>query len=269
VSELHEIEHPAIKGILSYLNWDRGIEVHHDGDLPARSGLGSSSSFSAGLLNALYAIKGRRISKLDLAEKIINIEQNVMCEAVGSQDQIAAVYGGFNKIDFLRDGSFHVNPVILPRHKSDELLNHLMLFYTGQSRVAATIAKKKIENINKNYSHLSMIQESVDRAHSILTSGNNDILDFGYLMDDVWMHKRSLSDDVSNKLIDKLYTLALSGGAIGGKVLGAGGGGFMLFFVPPAKKDDVRLALNGYLEVPFNFSFMGSTVTHYDSSEIE
>ena len=268
VTNVNEIQHPAIRGILSYLNWERGLEIHHDGDLPARSGLGSSSSFSAGLLNALYAIQGQRISKLRLAKEIIDIEQNFIGEAVGSQDQIAAVYGGFNKIDFLRDGGFVVNPVILTKNRLTDFQNHLMLFYTGQSRIAATIAKKKIENISKNRDHLKVIQESVDRAYSILTSDSSDLLDFGHLMHEVWGHKKSLSEDVSNKLIDKLYSLARLNGAVGGKVLGAGGGGFMLFFVPPDKKDSVRLALNGYLEVPFNFSYIGSAVTHYDTASV-
>jgi len=268
VNEISQIRHPAIRGVLEWLQWDLGIELHHDGDLPARSGLGSSSAFTVGLLNTLYAMRGQRRSKHQLAVDAIHVEQNVIKEAVGSQDQIAAAYGGFNKIDFVADEEFVVNPIIVTKQRAQDFHHHLMLFYTGQSRIAAVVAKSKIDNIKSNSIALGTIQESVDLALQVLVNESLDICQLGYLMHDAWGRKKSLSTQVSTELIDWAYAAAIDAGALGGKILGAGGGGFLLFFVPPDKKQDVRSALGNFLEVPFNFEYDGSSVTIYQPTEI-
>jgi D-glycero-alpha-D-manno-heptose-7-phosphate kinase len=259
---IDQIEHPAVRAVLGYMQCNIGLEIHHDGDLPARSGLGSSSSFTVGLLHALSALKGNYIANQDLANQAIHIERDIIKENVGSQDQISAAHGGFNRIEFLRDGSFQVDPVILRQERLEEFQSHLMLFFTGFSRFASDIAKSKIDNLKNRTTELYRMTESVHEAIRILQS-DAPIEEIGRLLDQNWKYKRSLSDKVSSLEIDQIYEAAMKAGAIGGKLLGAGGGGFMVFLVKPALQKKVREALSHLIHVPFRFENNGSRVVLY------
>jgi D-glycero-alpha-D-manno-heptose-7-phosphate kinase len=230
--------------------------------LPARSGLGSSSSFSVGLVNALRALSGKHIAKKELAETAIHIEQKVMREHVGSQDQISASFGGFNRIDFFRSSAFEVSPVVLRADRTSELQDHLMLFFTGLSRYASEIAQSKIDNLKNRVSELSRMHGMVDEAMTIL-QGSSRIEEFGELLHESWTLKRMLSDKVTTPQVDEIYDRARSGGAIGGKLLGAGGGGFFLLFARPQDQDRIRKSLSGFVHVPFKFEDSGSRIVLY------
>lgn len=264
VREISEIEHPAVRAVLQEMGVQEGLEVHHDGDLPARSGLGSSSSFTAGLLNAIYALRGQMVTKRALAEETIRIEQEVIAENVGSQDQIWAAHGGFNRVDFHQDGTFAVSPVIMPKVRERELLNHLMLFFTGFSRHASEIAKHKIANLDKKAQHLKSMHAMVDEAQGILTSATADIRQIGRLLHEGWRLKRDLANEISTEAIDDIYQAGCDAGALGGKILGAGGGGFILFFVEPDKQEAVRTRLSNLIEVAFDVDRDGSHVVLYE-----
>jgi D-glycero-alpha-D-manno-heptose-7-phosphate kinase len=258
-----EIKHPSVRAVF---NWDKvvdGLEVHHDGDLPARSGLGSSSAFTVGLIHALRGLRGQMIGKNALAKEAIHIEQNLIGENVGSQDQVSVAYGGFNRIDFHRDDSFDVSPIILPAHRKSELHGHLMLCFTGFSRIADEIAKSKIDNLKNRETELHRMREMVDEAIAILGDSKIDIREFGELLDLGWKYKRSLSERVSTPEIDRIYAAAMGAGAIGGKILGAGGGGFMLLFAAPEKHAAIRERLKDLVHVSFKFDDAGSRVVLY------
>ena len=263
VKSIAEIEHPAVRAVLGWAGCERGVEIHHDGDLPARSGLGSSSSFTVGLVNALCALDGRYISKDDLARTAIHIEQKIIKENVGSQDQISATFGGFNRIEFRRNDTFQVSPIILSKPQCDELQGSLMLYFTGFSRVASDIAKSKLDNFKNRVTELKRMGEMVDEAIEILHSPRTPIDEFGKLLDESWRHKRSLSDKVSTPAIDQIYEEAIKAGATGGKILGAGGGGFLLLFVKPGLQSKVRERLKQLIHVPFEFEYSGSRVVLY------
>lgn len=258
-----EIRHPAVRGVLSWANCSKGLEIHHDGDLPARSGLGSSSSFTVGLVHALAALKGNMVSKEQLARDAIHIEQNVIGESVGSQDQVAAAFGGFNRIEFLRSGGFQVSPVIVKKKRLAELQKHLMLCFTGFSRIAAEVAQSKIANLAKRETELFRMREMVEEAVKILHGCSRPIEEFGDLLHQAWLAKKQLSEKVSTSEIDKIYDSAREAGAVGGKILGAGGGGFLLLFVKPENQPKVREALKNLVHVPFNFDESGSRVVLY------
>ena len=258
-----EIEHPAVRAVLGWANCAEGLEIHHDGDLPARSGLGSSSAFTVGLVHALCAMEGRMASKSGLAGDAIHIEQNLIGEHVGSQDQISAAYGGLNRIEFRRNGSFDVAPVILPPGRSDLLRTHLMLCFTGVSRIAAEVAKSQIENLKNRRAELTKMYEMVEEALAILRDQAKPIEEFGKLLDASWQYKRTLSERVSSPQIDQIYSAAIGAGAIGGKLLGAGGGGFLLLFAKPEHQPAIRKRLSHLVHVPFNFENSGSRVVLY------
>jgi len=266
VSSIDEIRHPAVRAVLAHASVSKGLEIHHDGDLPARSGLGSSSAFTVGLVHALKALDGKRSSKLELAKEAIHIEQNVIGENVGSQDQVSVAYGGFNRIDFHRDDSFTVEPLIISSYRSQLLHSHLMLCFTGFSRIASEIAKSKIANLGKRENELHKMYEMVDEGIAILQDTNRSIEDFGRLLHDGWQYKRSLSDQVTTPEIDAIYSAAIKEGALGGKILGAGGGGFMLLFAPPDRHQAIREKLHDLVHVPFNFESAGSRVVLYEPS---
>lgn len=263
---IDEIHHPAVREILAYLNIDRGVEIHHDGDLPARSGMGSSSSFTVGLLHALYALKGCMPNKQQLGLESIHIEQELLKENVGSQDQVLAAYGGFNHILFRPDGGISVRPITIPSDRTKELNSHLMLFYTGIQRTASEVVESYVNDVNGKERHLRLVKGLVDEGISILNSGQ-DITGFGKLLDEAWQAKRGLSPKVSNSYVDEIYRRAISVGAVGGKLLGAGGGGFMLLFVHPAKQSRVREELHTLIYVPFKFEFSGSQIIFFDPEE--
>ncbi len=263
IKEISEIQHPSVRAVLHYMECYKGLEIHHDGDLPARSGLGSSSSFTVGLLHALSALKGRYISREELARQAIHVEQNVIGEHVGSQDQISAAMGGFNRIRFFQDGNFSVEPVILCKQRKDELQDHLMIFFTGLQRNAPDIAKSKIDNMSGRVDELKAMHSMVDEALQILQDKNRSLDEFGELLDQSWQLKQRLSDKVSNNTIDELYYRARQAGALGGKLLGAGGGGFLLMFVRPELQFKVREALGELVYVPVRFDDGGSKIVLY------
>ena len=263
VCNIDDIEHPAVRAVLNWSKVVDGLEIHHDGDLPARSGLGSSSAFTVGLVHALQGLNGQMASQQALAKNAIHIEQNIIGENVGSQDQISAAYGGLNRIDFHRDDSFDVTPIIIPAHRRDELRSHLLLCFTGFSRIADEIAKSQIDNFKNREPELKRMREMVDEAISILASSNVTIDEFGKLLADSWKYKRSLSDRVSTPEIDHIYDEAMRCGAIGGKILGAGGGGFMLLFAKPERHAEIRERLKNLVHVTFNFENAGSRVVLY------
>jgi len=263
VSKLRDIKHPAVREVLKYLKSTAGLEIHHDGDLPARSGLGSSSAFTVGLLNAMNALEGKFISSENLAKTAIHIEQNLIKECVGSQDQIAASFGGFNHIDFYSDETFLVEPISILQKRKIDLNDNLMLFFTGLSRFSSDVAESQISNMSNCSSQMNELQSMVDDGIRILINTNTPIEEFGMLLNSAWQIKKSLSTMISNTKIDNLYETAIKAGAIGGKVLGAGGGGFVLFYVKPENQVKVKEALSGLTYVPFKFENTGSTVVVY------
>lgn len=263
---IDEIMHPSVRAILHFLKIPRGVEIHHHGDLPARSGLGSSSAFTVGLLHALYALEGHISSKQKLGKESIYLEQEVLKETVGSQDQIQAAYGGLNHVTFHKNGEITVKPVAISSQRIEQLENHLMLFYTGVTRTASDIAKTFVPNIEQKEKQLLAMNEMVDQALNILNS-KQDINDFGKLLHESWTLKRSLSSSVSNSFIDKIYLDALEAGATGGKIIGAGGGGFLLLFVPPTKQAKVRKKFSKLVHVPFKFERQGSQIIFLDHQE--
>ena len=263
VKDINEILHPAVRATLNFLKIDKGLEIHHDGDLPARTGLGSSSAFTVGLLNSLYALKGVMPSKGQLAKEAIHIERDILKENVGAQDQSAVAFGGFNKITFGGEDEIKVEPVTLPGEKMRELKNHLMLYFTGFSRTASEIAKSQIANTPNKKRELSLMCQMVDQGIKILNE-NQDICDFGKLLHETWLLKKSLTDKISIPETDRIYERARRAGALGGKLLGAGGGGFMVLFVPPERQSSVKEALKDLLEVDFNFEKEGSQIIYYN-----
>jgi len=263
---IDEIKHPSVRGCLHYLNFDRGLEIHHDGDLPARSGMGSSSSFTVGLLHALHGLRGNMISQRQLATESIHIEQTMLQENVGSQDQVSAAYGGLNHIIFLPNGEFSVRRITISQERIQELDDHLMLFYTGIKRTASDVAQSFLEDLDKRRRQLRIMKDLVEESISILNS-QQDICAFGELLHEAWDTKRTLSSMVSNNQVDTLYAQAREAGAVGGKLLGAGGGGFFMLFVPPERQPEVREALQDLIHVPFRFEFSGSQIIFFDPEQ--
>jgi D-glycero-alpha-D-manno-heptose-7-phosphate kinase len=263
VQQVEEIKHPAVRAILTQARPAEGLEIHHDGDLPARSGLGSSSSFTVGLLHALAALKGRYLSKEELARDALHVEQRLIGENVGSQDQVAAAFGGFNRVEFRRSGEFDVTPVVLNRKRLEHFQSHLMLCFTGLSRIASEVARSTIDNLEDRARELVTMRGMVEDALRILQDPDRPLADFGALMHEGWRLKRGLSDQVSTPAIDRFYETARDAGATGGKLLGAGGGGFMLLFVAPERQASVRAALKDLIHVPFGFDEGGSRVVLY------
>ena len=257
-----ELDHPSAREVLKFLGIDRGLEIHYDGDLPGRSGLGSSSSFTVGLLNAIYAYQGKMISPHQLARESIHIEQNIIGETVGSQDQTNVSYGGLNKIQFKQNDDIIVDPVTINEERAQALDKNLMLFYTGIMRTAENVANSYVEDIQSKEKQLIRMHAMVDDAIKILTNGDLD--DFGFLLGEVWQKKRSLSKLVSNAQVDEIYSSAVSAGALGGKLSGAGGGGFLLLYVPINRQSSVKKRLSKFLHVPFHFESTGTQIIFYD-----
>ena len=258
-----EISHPAVRAVLDHVGIDRGVEIHHVGDLPARSGMGSSSAFTVGLLNATRALQGNLISKHDLAMQSVHLEQDVLQEAVGSQDQVSTAYGGLNHVVFHRNGEITIHPLPVARDRLDELRSHLMLFYTGIIRTASDVVKSFIADMEARRRQLRILKDFVTEAISIVDSGR-DLRAFGELLHEAWQLKRELSSAVSNTEVDQLYAAALEAGAIGGKLTGAGGGGFLLLFVPPEAQKRVLKTFDQLIHVPFGFEFQGSQIIYYN-----
>ena len=258
-----EIEHPSVRECLRFMKLKKGVDIVHHSDLPARSGLGSSSTFTVGLLHALYALKHKMPSKRELALNAIHLEQNVIKENVGSQDQTIAAFGGFNLIQFGGINEVVVDPIILTPRKITNLENYLMLFFTGFSRTASEIAGEQIERIPQNHQNLMIMQEIVIAAHKLLQGTNNDLVEFGMLLNEQWKIKKSFSSSITDAKIDEIYKRGIASGAIGGKLLGAGGGGFMLFFVKPEHHAAVKKALSPLWHIPINIDNLGSQIIYH------
>ena len=265
VKQIGDIGHPAVRAVLSELHRSgEGLEIHHDGDLPARSGLGSSSSFTVGLINALAALQGRMASARHLADEAIRIEQQVIGEAVGSQDQVWAAYGGTNLIRFNPDDSFDVTPLIMRADRRAALQASLMMVFTGLSRNAPTIAAAKIANIGTRKAELGDMRAMVNAAAAILADPKRDLVELGRMLHESWQIKRRLAATVSTPEVDAIYDAARDAGAVGGKLLGAGGGGFLVFFVEPEKRAAVRARLASLIEVAIEIGSAGSKVVVYE-----
>jgi len=263
-----EILHPAVRHGLRYLEFaeDEGLEIHHQGDLPARSGIGSSSTFSVGLIKALLALRGQIIGKHELALRAIELEQEVMRERVGSQDQVAAAYGGLNVIRFRQNGSIQVEPVPLGKARIAEIEESLLLFYTGSSRLGGEIAGRVIAGLQDRAGLLRRMHAMVEEGAEVLL-GSNSLARFGELLDEGWQLKRQLAEGVTNSGVDAIYRAAREAGALGGKLLGAGAAGFVLFMVPPERRNAVCQALSHLLCVPFRFDWEGSTTIYHDTPD--
>lgn len=265
VNSIEEIKHPAIRNAMQWLDMHK-IRMTYEADLPARSGLGTSSSFAVGMLEAFYALKGKYADKRKLADDAIYLERTLCAEAGGIQDQIAASFGGFNRIDFSRDG-YTVRPVIMNRERKEELNSQLMLFFTGFSRFSSDIQKGTEKSMKDKTSQLIEMYHLVDEAEKILTDKNISLNEFGKLLDYTWKLKREISDGISTDSIDEQYAKAMNAGALGGKLLGAGGGGFLLFYVPLEKQADVKNALKDQMYVPFKFENDGTKVIYYSAED--
>lgn len=263
VNSIDDISHGAAREILRWSGISHGLEIHHDGDLPARSGMGTSSSFTVGLMHALTALKGNIMSKQQLAMESIRIEQNVLKESVGSQDQVNAAYGGINHITFHSNGQISVHPLTLASDYLEELNSHFILFYTGLKRTSSTITSSYATDMETRKRQLRIMKDLVDESLTLLTQ-QQEISGFGELMHEAWETKKSLSNSVSNSMVDGMYAEARKAGAIGGKLTGAGGGGFLLLCVPPSKQAKVKEALKSLIHVPFKFEFAGSQVVFFD-----
>ncbi|MFA6091774.1 MAG: kinase [Elusimicrobiota bacterium] len=268
VSSNEQIDHPSVRECLRFMKIQAGIEIHHDGDLPARTGLGSSSSFTVGLLQTLNALQQRMPSRMQLARDAIHVEQDMIQENVGCQDQVAVALGGFNKIVFHPSGEITPEPIVIRNDRFQHFQDHLVMIFSGFARNASAIAAKQISNTPKKHAELSAMRKMVDEAVSILT-GSGPLDDLGKLLHESWMLKRSLADNISMPDVDRIYEAGLKHGALGGKLLGAGGGGFLLFFVRPQERARLLSGLDKLLHIPFRFENSGSTILFYDPSERE
>jgi D-glycero-alpha-D-manno-heptose-7-phosphate kinase len=268
VRDVASIKHPAVRECLRFMDIHDGMEIHHDGDLPKQTGLGTSSAFTAGLLHVLHAMRNERPTAMQLAKEAIHVERTLCGDRVGSQDQVTAAFGGLNCIRFRAGGEIIVDPVVMDAARRKALQQRCMLFFTGFSRIASEIATEQLQNLPRKTSELRRIGEMVDEGLRILTS-REDLSAFGALLHEGWTLKRGLSTKISNPVLDDLYAAARSAGATGGKLTGAGGGGFFLFFVEPEKQAAVREALRNCLHVPFAFETEGSHIVVFQPNALE
>lgn len=262
------IEHPSVRACLQFMGIEEGVEIQHVADLPARTGLGTSSAFTVGLLLGLYALQDKMRSKQALATDAIHVEQDLLKEAVGAQDQVSAAYGGFNRINFHTDGSIDVKRVLIPPSRFTELEQNLALYFTGFARTASEIAQEQVKVTSQRKQELEAMLQLVDEGEAILTQPRRPLEDFGRLLDEGWQIKRSLTQRITNPSIDEIYQAGISAGALGGKLLGAGGGGFMLFFVPPERRQELRERLRKLLCIPFSCATKGSHVVVYEPEAV-
>ncbi|MCK4815993.1 kinase [bacterium] len=264
-NRIDEIPHPSVRECLKFVGINKGIEMLHSGDIPAMSGIGSSSSFTVGFLNCLYALQAKMVTKRKLAFDAIHVEQDLIGEHVGSQDQTAVSFGGFMKIEFGGADGIFVKPMTIDEEKIQYLQNSMLFYFTGFSRFSSDIANEQIEQIPNKIKELSIMHEMVDEAVRIVNGRIESLDDFGKLLHESWKLKRTLTSLISTKKIDETYDAAMRAGAIGGKVCGAGGGGFILLFVPPENQPRVKETLNKLLLVPFRFENLGSHVIFYST----
>lgn len=261
-NRITDIDHPSVRETLRFLKWQKGVDIMHYGDLPHKAGMGASSSFTVGLLHAIYGLQGKIKTKRQLATDAIHIEQNLIKENVGSQDQTAAAFGGFNKIEFGGPHLISVTPITINQERRLALQNHLIMFFTGFSRKASEIAAEQIKKTSEKEKELKRMREMVDEAIGILNSRKN-INEFGKLLHEGWMIKRDLTSKISSQEIDEIYQTGIKTGATGGKLLGAGGGGFMLFFAKPEIHAKLKEKFKKLVQVPFAFDNSGSQIIYY------
>lgn len=267
VKNIEEINHPSIRECMRYLDM-RDIRLTYEADLPAKSGLGTSSSFAVGMLNAFYSLKGKYKSKRELADDAIYLERELCNEAGGVQDQIAVAFGGFNRIDFSADG-YQVTPVVMSNERKEILNDNLMMFFTGFSRFSSDIQTSTQAVLKDKTAQLLEMYSLVDTAQGILTDKNSDLNDFGRLLDHTWKLKIGITTRISTNSLDEIYEKAMSAGALGGKLLGAGGGGFFVFYVEPEKRKSVMQALDKLLYIPFRFEDSGTRVIYFDAEDYQ
>lgn len=265
VTDIEDIEHPAIRNAMKMLNMHE-IRLTYEADLPARSGLGTSSSFAVGMLNAFYALKGKYVDKKRLADEAIYLERVLCAEAGGWQDQIAASFGGFNRINFSADG-YEVMPVIISPERKSRLNDNLLMFFTGFTRFSSDVQKANKQGYHDKTAELKEMLSLVDDAERVLTDKTADLDDFGRLLDHTWKLKRQTGAAISTDSIDALYSKGIAAGALGGKLLGAGGGGFLVFYVQPEYRESVMKAMSDLLYIPFRFEDGGTRVIHYSPEE--
>ena len=265
VTDIEDIEHPAIRNAMKMLNMHE-IRLTYEADLPARSGLGTSSSFAVGMLNAFYALKGKYVDKKRLADEAIYLERVLCAEAGGWQDQIAASFGGFNRINFSADG-YEVMPVIISPERKSRLNDNLLMFFTGFTRFSSDVQKANKQGYHDKTAELKEMLSLVDDAERVLTDKSADLDDFGRLLDHTWKLKRQTGAAISTDSIDALYSKGIAAGALGGKLLGAGGGGFLVFYVQPDYRESVMKAMSDLLYIPFRFEDGGTRVIHYSPEE--
>lgn len=269
VTDVEQIQHPAIRNAMKMLDMYE-IRLTYEADLPARSGLGTSSSFAVGMLNAFYALKGKYADKKKLADEAIYLERVLCEEAGGWQDQIAASYGGFNRINFNKDGTYDVLPIIISPERKKQLDHNLMMFFTGFTRFSSDVQKANAaspETQEAKEKRLLEMLDLVDDAEDVLTNKKRDLDEFGRLLDHTWKLKRQTGSAVSTSNIDALYQRGIEAGALGGKLLGAGGGGFLVFYVQPEKREALKAAMHDLLYVPFHFEDGGSRVLYYSPED--
>jgi D-glycero-alpha-D-manno-heptose-7-phosphate kinase len=266
-NSIAEIKHPAVRECLSFMQIEKGVDLVHHADLPARTGLGSSSTFTVGLLHALYALKHEMPTKRELALNAIHVEQRLIGEAVGSQDQTAAAFGGVNRIEFGGTAEVTVTPLILSPTRLESLERHMMLFFTGFARTASDVAPEQIQNIPAKANELRSMMKIVDTAMDLITNKSDHIDDFGRLLDEQWRIKQKMSTKISNAEINAMYDRGIGAGAFGGKLLGAGGGGFLLFLVSPGHQEAVKDALKDLLYVPCRFDHLGSQIIYHSHED--
>lgn len=262
VTDVENIEHPAIRNAMKMLDMHE-IRLTYEADLPARSGLGTSSSFAVGMLNAFYCLKGKYVDKKKLADEAIYLERELCQEAGGWQDQIAAAFGGMNRIDFNKDGTYDVRPIIIHPERKQQLNDNLLMFFTGFTRFSPDMQKANATGYAEKIKQLQKMYSLVDEAEIVLKDKHSDLDDLGRLLDKTWKLKRQTGKAITTGNIDILYEKGIEAGALGGKLLGAGGGGFLLFYVPPEKKEAVMSSMKDLLYVPFSFEDGGTQVIHY------
>lgn len=262
MTDVESIEHPAIRNAMKMLDMHE-IRLTYEADLPARSGLGTSSSFAVGMLNAFYCLKGKYTDKKKLADEAIYLERCLCQEAGGWQDQIAASFGGMNRIEFNKDGTYDVRPIIIHPERKNQLNDNLLMFFTGFTRFSSDMQKVNKTEYENKIKQLQEMYSLVDEAEAVLEDKHGNLDDFGWLLDKTWRLKRQTGGAITTNSIDALYEQGIAAGALGGKLLGAGGGGFLVFYVKPDKKETVMEAMKNLLYVPFRFEDSGTQVIHY------
>lgn len=268
VNDVKEIKHPAIRNAMKMLNMHE-IRLLYEADLPARSGLGTSSSFAVGMLNAFHCLKGKYVDKKRLADEAIHLERELCQEVGGWQDQIAASFGGMNRIQFNKDGTYDVRPIIIAPERKQQLNENLVMFFTGFTRLSSDVQKTNAIGYAEKVKQLLEMYSLVDDAEKVLEDDHNDLDDFGRLLDETWRLKRQTGSTVTTDSIDELYEKGIEAGALGGKLLGAGGGGFLIFYVPPNNKESIIKVMKDLLYVPFRFEDGGTQIVHYTSENYE